>query len=185
MRTRIALSAGVVTGVIAASLLVKDAVANDTPDRTALSPCVEEHFTPPDAVTMTHFTVMILVNVGTDANDFRATLADKRDSVIADAARLITRMTEQDCKPQVEAVNAASSPGFVFKTLLQQLIALGMRSLQGEDAKRASVVFALDLVKQLDSNVVVDLMGRRATAALPTPAVPTTPSASVLGNVSQ
>jgi hypothetical protein len=186
MRTTIVLSARVLTGVIAALLLAKAAFANDTPDRTTLAPCVEQHFTPADAGTMTHLTVMILLNVGTDANDFRDALADKRDLVIADAARLITRLTEQDCKPQVDAVNAASPPGFLFKSLFQQLMVLGMRSLQREDAKRASVVFALDLVKKLDSNVAVDLMGRQATAGSTTPAVPNnTAGASVSGEVSQ
>jgi hypothetical protein len=181
MKTRIALSARVLTGVIAASLLAKAAFANDPPDRTTtLATCVEQHFTPADAGIMTDLTVLILLNVGTDANDFRAALADKRDPVIADAARLITRLTEQDCKPQAVAVNAASPSGFLFKSLFQQLLVLGMRSLQGEDAKRASVVLALDLVKKLDSNVAVDLFGtnRQATAESPTPAVPNTARAS-------
>jgi len=177
MRIGTVLPASLLTGVIAASLPAKAVLADDAPDRTTMAACVEQHFTPADAGTMTRLTVMILLDAQTDAKEFRAALADKRDAAIADAARLITRLAEQDCKPQVQAVNAVAPSGFLFKSLFQQLMVLGARSLQGEDAKRAGAVLALDLVKKLDSSVAVDLFGtngKPATAAASTSTVPNT-----------
>jgi hypothetical protein len=173
----IALPARLLAGIIAASLLAKAAFAGDASDRTALPACVEQHFTAADAGTMAHLTAMIILESQSDVNDFHAALADKRDAVISDTAKLITRITEQDCKAQVQAVTAVAPPGAVFKFLLQQLSALGMRSLQGPDAQRAGAVLGLDLVKKLDSNVAVDLFGANKQPTAPTSVVPKTTNA--------
>jgi hypothetical protein len=179
MKIHVAILATVLAGAMAVSIPAKLAFAEEASDSLTLSTCVEQHFTPADSVTVAHFRVIALVDAQPD-DDIRAALADKRDAVIADVAKLLTRLVGHDCKSQFQAINSTASAGSVFKTLSQQLYALSTRRTEGSNAKGAANVLALDLLKKLDSNVVIDLLGtnRQAAAASSTPAVPNTARAS-------
>jgi hypothetical protein len=159
------------TALVATSLAAAPAMAADTLDRAALPACVEQHFTPSDADAVARLTVMVLTDAQPESSNLHGLLADKRDAILSETAAIVTRLTEQDCKAEVHAFNASAPSGAVFGLMLKQLMTLGGRSLQGDSAKRAGVVFALDLMKKLDSGVAVDLLGtngRTATAAAET-----------------
>jgi hypothetical protein len=177
MNIRRAGPAALLAGVIAASMQAGPVLADDSADRAAMFGCVGQHFTAADAGTMTSLSILVILDAQSNS-DLRASLTDKRESIIADAAKLMTRLVEQDCTPQISAVVSSSPPGVVMGALIQELTVLSQRSLQGEDAKRAGVVLALDLVKKLDSKVALDLFGTRATPPASTATIPKTGNAT-------
>jgi hypothetical protein len=99
-------------------------------------------------------------------------LADKRDGVIADTAKLVTGLGEE-CKAELDAA-AGGKSGAAFGLLLQQLNQRSMASLQA-NGQRAAMVLAFDLMKKLDSSVALDLFG-------PNPATSASASSSSLGS---
>jgi hypothetical protein len=104
-------------------------------------------------------TVLIVIDAQPNAEDLQAAFASKRDAVVANTAGLMARLIEQDCKPEFQAVSSSGNAGVGFALLFQQLMELGVRSLQGPAGIRAGALLSVDLLKHLDSNVALDLFG--------------------------
>jgi hypothetical protein len=174
---------GMPVAIFLVCMLPPRAFADEASDLKVLETCVEKHFTGDDGGTIGHLVVMLLVDVQPSLEDLQAVFAGKRDAIIGDTARLMTRLIEQDCKPEFHAVTS-SNTGTGFPALFQQLAGLEMRSLQGPASNRVGALLALDLLKQLDSSVALDLFGSNIGSAvavnsgkLPmTPVSPTVPS---------
>jgi hypothetical protein len=79
-------------------------------------------------------------------------LMKQRDVIAGDTAAFITRIAHQNCKTEVQSLVADKVPGGVFTPIFSQLA----NSLQAEVRKGGALV-GLEIIKKLDSNVLLDL----------------------------
>ena len=142
--------------VVAAALVSSSVWADAASDRAQLTSCVDQHITAADRTLMRRLMVLMLFPASS-ANDPPADeelqpLMKRRDAMAADTAAFITRIAHQDCKTEVQSLVADKVPGGVFAPIFSQLA----NSLQ-PDIRKGGMVLGLDIMKKLDSNVVLDL----------------------------
>lgn len=142
--------------IVTAALVSSSAWADTESDRAQLTSCVDQHITAADRALMRRLMVLMLFPAPS-ANDPPADeelqpLMKQRDAMAADTAAFITRIAHQDCKTEVQSLVADKVPGGVFAPIFSQLA----NSLQ-PGIRKGGIALGLDIMKKLDSNVVLDL----------------------------
>jgi hypothetical protein len=161
--------------LIGGYLTAPPAHADEAADRAQVLSCVEKHSTPADAVVMRHLIMSIFLDGASEDEDLKA-LLPKRDGWVGDVASLVSRLTEQDCKLEIQALGADKPAGGVFTIIFQQMMGQLQTSMQ-----RAAISAAMGILSRLDPKVVIDLGAMGATPNAQAKSVPasTTPPASV------
>lgn len=142
--------------VVAAFLGAPPAVAGEPEDRTQLTACVNKHMTADESAVMRRLLFFLMVDALQADSDLQGSLGAKRDGVVANAATLITRLAEQDCKDEVRALIADKPPDGAFKTIFDAMTKSTLTSV-GPGMQKAGITMGLDIIKKLDSTTVADI----------------------------
>ncbi len=152
-------------------------LADDATVHAALANCVGRHLKPEDNGTVVGMLILVLADAEPPESGFHELLEPKRDDIMSNVAKLVTRLSEQDCRQELMAISP-NTAGERFVLLFGQIMARSGSSLQMA-GERVGQVFAIDLLKKLDSKVAVDLLGsavggstNSSTRVTPPPAAP-------------
>jgi hypothetical protein len=131
-------------------------VSADPTAREQLAACVDKHLTADDSVVMRRLLFFLMSDALQADSELQSGVAAKRDEVSTNAAALITRLSEQDCKAEVRALMAERPVGGAFKPIFDAITKPVLASLAAGMPKAAATV-GLDIIKRLDAKTVADI----------------------------
>jgi hypothetical protein len=156
--------------VLSTSLVAAPAFAGEIEDRAQLSVCVNAHLTTADGAVMRRVMFMLLADLLQPEAGPEAGLAGKRDEATGNAAALITRLAETDCKAEVSALMANKPAEGAFKTIFDAMNKTALAPLSA-GLPRAGIALGLDIIKKLDPGTLADIQSTAqpsgATAGAP------------------